>query len=261
VSKAELLGVIQKLEARGVGYSAHKLLTHCRQIWALAMDEEIIDRDPTVTLRKQLKAYKVTHHPAITDPVKLGELLRAMDGYTGNIVTTSALRLAPVLFVRTGELRHALWQDIDLDRAEWAYISTKTHTPHIVPLPTQAVTILTTLHEVTGGGELVFPGTRSKTKPISDNTINAALRYLGFSGDDVVGHGFRATARTILDEVLQYPPHIIEQQLAHAVKDPNGRAYNRTAHLPQRTAMMQGWADYLDKLKAGAEVIPFARVA
>ena len=167
-----------------------------------------------------------------------------------------ALRLAPLVFVRPGELRNAQWDDVDLDTAEWRYLVTKTKTWHIVPLSRQALDVLRELHPLTGTGRFVFPGARDQTRPMSDNTVLGAMRTLGIGKEEMSGHGFRAMARTILDEILGFPPHLIEHQLAHAVRDPLGRAYNRTAHLPERRAMMQKWADYLDGLKAGGEVIP-----
>jgi len=172
-------------------------------------------------------------------------------------VVKAALRLAPLVFVRPGELRSAEWGDIDLDAAEWRFITSKTKTPHIVPLATQAVAILRELRPRTGNGRYVFPSPRTGARPMSDNAVLAALRRSGIETDEMSGHGFRAMARTILDEVLGFRADIIEHQLAHAVRDPNGRAYNRTAHLPERKRMMQEWADYLDKLKADVKVIPF----
>jgi integrase len=186
----------------------------------------------------------------VTEPNHVAELLRTIDGYQGTLVVACALRLAPLVFVRPGELRKAEWKDIELDCAEWRYTVTKTNTPHIVPLSTQAVTILRELHALTGTGRFVFPGARSNGRPMSDNAILAAMRRMGIAKDEMSGHGFRAMARTILDEVLGVRPDLIEHQLAHAVRDPNGRAYNRTAHLPERRKMMQQWADYLDELKA-----------
>ena len=179
-----------------------------------------------------------------------------IDGYQGTLTVNCALRLAPLVFVRPGELRKAEWAHIDLDAAEWRYTVSKTDTPHIVPLATQAVAILRELQALTSGSRYVFPSARSWQRPMSENAILAALRRLGIAKNEMSGHGFRAMARTILDEVLGVRPDLIEHQLAHAVRDPNGRAYNRTAHLPERRKMMQQWADYLDKLKAGAEVIP-----
>ena len=202
-----------------------------------------------------------THLAATTDPKQVAQILRAMDGYEGTLTVRCALRLAPLVFVRPGELRKAEWADIDLDAAEWRYTVTKTNTPHIVPLAKQALDILRELHPLTGRGRYVFPGARSNQRPMCDNAILAAMRRMGIEKDEMCGHGFRAVARTILDEVLGVRPDFIEHQLAHAVRDPNGRAYNRTAHLPERKKMMQQWADYLDKLKAGAEVIPIRKGA
>ena len=162
-------------------------------------------------------------------------------------------------FVRPGELRHAEWTAMDLDGGEWRYTVTKTNTPHIVPLSSQAVATLRELKPLTGRGRYVFSSARSSQRPMSDNAILAAMRRMGIAKDEMSGHGFRAMARTILDEVLGFRPDFIEHQLAHAVRDPNGRAYNRTAHLVERRKMMQAWADYLDKLKNGADVIPILK--
>jgi len=202
---------------------------------------------------------KVKHHAAITEPQEVAILLRALEGYQGGFVVKSALRLAPMFFVRPGELRHAEWAEINLDEATWNIPAPKMKMKqaHIVPLCKQAVDILKELHDYTGGGRYVFPSVRSYARPMSENTINAALRGAGYDKDTMTGHGFRAMARTILDEVLHVRPDYIEHQLAHAVRDPNGRAYNRTAHLEERRKMMQQWADYLDGLKAGAVVVPF----
>ena len=198
---------------------------------------------------------KSEHFAATTNPKQVAQILRAMDGYEGTPTLRGALRLAPLVFVRPSELRKAEWADIDLDAAEWRYTVTKTNTPHIVPLSQQAVEILRELHPLTGRGRYVFPGARSNQRPMSDNAILAAMRCMGIDKAKMTGHGFRAVARTLLDEVLGVRPDYIEHQLAHAVRDPNGRAYNRTAHLPERKKMMQQWADYLDKLKADAGVV------
>ena len=213
------------------------------------------ERDPSGDLRGALSPVKGKHFAATTEPKQLAGILRAMDGYEGMLTVQCALRLAPLVFVRPGELRMAEWKDIDLDVAEWRYIVTKTNTPHVVPLSRQAVEILRELQPLTGNGRFVFPGARTNRRPMSDNAILAAMRRMGIGKEEMTGHGFRAVARTILDEVLTVRPDLIEHQLAHAVRDPNGRTYNRTAHLPERRKMMQQWADYLDKLKAGAEVI------
>jgi integrase len=172
-----------------------------------------------------------------------------LDGYRGSPQVKFSMRLAPLVFVRPGELRHALWADFDLEAGEWRYLVTKTQTPHIVPLAAQAVAILKDLRPMTGRGRYVFPSARTAARPMSDNAILAAMRRMGIGEDEMTGHGFRAVARTILDEVLGFRPDIIEHQLAHTVKDPNGRAYNRMAHLAERRVMMQRWADYLDELK------------
>ena len=191
----------------------------------------------------------------------MAKILRVLDGYVGTPVVCAALRLAPLVFVRPGELRHAKWADVDLERAEWRFVATKTDTQHVVPLADQAVQILRELQLTTRRSEFVFPSARSGRRPMSDNAVLAAMRRMGIGKEEMSGHGFRAMARTILDEVLGFRPDFIEHQLAHAVRDPNGRAYNRTAHLPERRKMMQVWADYLEGLKVGCEVIPIDRSA
>jgi integrase len=256
VNAPTLLAVVRKIEARGALETAHRALGNCGQVFRYAVATGRAERDPTGDLRGALPPVKGEHFAAITEPKRVAELLRAIDGYQGSKVVHVALRLAPMVFVRPGELRRAAWADIDLDAAEWRYTVSKTNTPHIVPLSTQAVAILRELHGLTSSSAFVLPGARSWKRPMSDNAINVALRSMGIGKDEMSGHGFRATARTILDEVLGVRPDLIEHQLAHAVRDPNGRAYNRTAHLPERRKMMQQWADYLDKLKAGADVIP-----
>ena len=256
ISAPELLAVVRRIEGRGALETAHRALGTCGQVFCYAVATGRAERDPSADLRGALPPVKGEHFAAITDPKRVGELLRALDGYQGTLTVECALRLAPLVFVRPGELRRAEWADIDLDAAEWRYTVTKTDTPHIVPLSTQAVAILRELHGLTGGGQYVFPGGRSPKRLMSDNAILAAMRRMGIGKEEMSGHGFRAMARTILDEVLGVRPDLIEHQLAHAVRDPNGRAYNRTAHLPERRKMMQQWADYLDKLKAGADVIP-----
>jgi integrase len=193
---------------------------------------------------------KSTHFAATTDPKRFSEILRVMDGYEGTLTVRCALRLAPLVFVRPGELRKAQWANMDLEGAEWRYTVSKTNTPHIVPLSKQAIAIMRELHPLTGDGQFVFPGARTNQRPMSDNAILAAMRRMGIDKEEMSGHGFRAVARTILDEVLGIRPDFIEHQLAHAVRDPNGRAYNRTAHIVERRKMMQQWADYLDTLKA-----------
>lgn len=261
ITAPELLSVIRRVEGRGALETAHRAMANCGQVFRYAIATGRAERDLSADLRGALPPVTQEHFAAITDPAQVGGLLRAIDGYQGTFVVKCALRLAPLVFVRPGELRKAKWSDIDLDAAQWRYMVTKTKTDHIVPLSTQAVEIFRELHELTGSSEYCFPSPRSWKRPMSDNAILSALRRSGIGKEEMSGHGFRAMARTILDEVLGIRPDYIEHQLAHAVRDPNGRAYNRTAHLPERRAMMQQWADYLDKLKAGAEVMPIRRSA
>jgi integrase len=261
VTAPDLLAVLRRIEGRGALDTAHRALGSCGQIFRYAVATGRCERDPSGDLRGALSPVKGKHFAATTEPKQLAGILRAMDGYEGMFTVQCALRLAPLVFVRPGELRMAEWKDIDLDVAEWRYIVTKTNTPHVVPLSRQAVEILRELQPLTGSGRFVFPGARTNRRPMSDNAILAAMRRMGIGKEEMTGHGFRAVARTILDEVLTVRPDLIEHQLAHAVRDPNGRAYNRTAHLPERRKMMQQWADYLDKLKGGAEVIPIHQSA
>lgn len=259
IKAPELLRMLQNIEARGVIETAYRIKIVCGQVFRYATATGRAEGDPTAALKGALSKRKVKHHASITDPKEAAVLLRAIDDYQGGFIVKQALRLAPLVFVRPGELRQAEWAEIDLENAEWNIPAEKMkmNQPHLVPLSRQAVEILRELKPVTGSGKYVFPGRASK--PLSENGINAALRYLGYDKDTMTGHGFRAMARTILDEVLQVRIDFIEHQLAHAVKDPNGRAYNRTAHLAERRKMMQLWADYLDGLKQGARVIPIGR--
>lgn len=256
ITATQLLEVIRRIEQRGALETAHRALGNCGQVFRYAVATGRAVRDPSGDLRGALPPVKGKHFAAITEPEKVAEILNAFDSYEGTLTVRCALRLAPLVFVRPGELRQAEWADINLDTAEWRYTITKTSTQHIVPLSSQAVEILRELQPLTGRGRYVFPGARSAARPMSDNAILAAMRSMGISKEEMSGHGFRAMARTILDEVLGFRPDYIEHQLAHAVRDPNGRAYNRTAHLPERRKMMQKWADYLDGLATGANVIP-----
>lgn len=260
IAAPELLATMRRIESRAPE-TAHRALGNCGQVFRYAIATGRCARDPSSDLRGALPPVNGGHFAATTEPKRLGAILQAMDGYAGTLVVTSALRLAPLVFVRPGELRHAKWTDIDLEQAEWRYMVTKTKTPHIVPLSTQAVSILRELHPVTGDGTFVFPSARSNKRPMSDNAILMAMRTMEIGKDEMSGHGLRAVARTILDEVLGFRPDFIEHQLAHAVKDPNGRAYNRTTHLAERHKMMQGWADHLDTLKAQATTAQFQRSA
>jgi integrase len=263
INSKELLGVLQRIENRGAIETAHRALQNCGQVFRYAAATGRTERDPTLPLKGALPPVKQSHRAAITDPKEIAGLLRACDDYQGQFVTKCALRLAPLFFVRPGELRKAEWAEVDFDKSEWCIPAArmKMRQPHIVPLCTQSVTILRDLHAHTGDGRFVFPGARSNGRPMSDNAILSALRRMGFAKDEMSGHGFRAMARTILDEVLHVRPDFIEHQLAHAVRDTEGRAYNRTAHIEERRKMMQQWADYLDVLKVGAVVIPFNKAA
>jgi integrase len=255
INAPELLAVLRRVESRGAQETAHRIKSICGRVFRYAVATGRAKRDPAADLKGALPPVKKSHLAAITDPVKVADLLRAIDGYQGSLRIKCALRLAPLVFVRPGELRQAEWTEIDLEKAEWNIPATrmKIKEPHLVPLATQAIAILRELQPLTGQGRYVFPSVRSFGRPMSNNTINAALRLLGYGKDEMTGHGFRAMARTILDEVLQVRPDFIEHQLAHAVRDPNGRAYNRTAHLGERRKMMQDWADYLDRLKLGED--------
>ena len=254
VTAPTLLSVLRRIENRGALETAHRAHQNCGQIFRYAVATGRAERDPSGDLKGALPPPRKKHLAAITNPDDVAALLRAMDNYQGTLVTKCALRFAPLVFVRPGELRQAEWKEFDLEKEEWCIPATrmKMNEPHIVPLASQAIEILQELHPLTGRGRYIFPSARSAKRPMSNNAILAALRRMGYSKDEMSGHGFRAMARTILDEVLGYRVEWIEHQLAHAVKDANGRAYNRTTHLPQRKEMMQKWADYLDALKAQA---------
>jgi len=262
IKATELLAALRRIEARNAIETAHRALQICGQVFRYAIATGRTERDITPDLRGSLMQAKAGHFSAVTEPKQAAELLRIIDGYTGTLVVKSALQLAPLVFVRPGELRQAEWEHIDLDVKEWRYLVTKTKTPHVVPLSKQAIEILTNLQPLTGNGRFVFPSARTPngSRAMSDVALLAALRRMGIGKDEMTVHGFRALARTILDEVLGFRPDFIEHQLAHAVRDPNGRAYNRTAHLPERHKMMQAWADYLDGLKNGPQVIAFKKI-
>lgn len=259
ITAQELLAVIRRIEGRGAVETSHRALSNCGQVFRYAVATGRAERDPSGDLKGAIPPAKGGHMAATTDPKRVAEILRAMEGYEGTLIVRCALSLAPLVFVRPGELRKAEWADIDLEAAEWRYLVTKTQTQHIVPLCTQALSILKEIQPLTGKGRYVFPSARSSARPMSDNAVLAAMRRMGISKEEMCGHGFRAMARTILDEVLGVRPDFIEHQLAHAVKDPNGRAYNRTAHLEERRKMMQQWGDYLDLLKVGAAVAQLPR--
>ena len=252
ITVPQLLEVIRRIENRGTLETAHRALSDCGQIFRYAIATARAERDLSSDLRGALPPVKhKKHFAAITDPKDVGVLLKTLDGYQGTLIVRCALRLAPLVFVRPGELRHAEWDEFDFSKQEWRIPDEKMkmRSDHIVPLSRQAIKILKELHPLTGHGKYVFPGARSAKRPMSDNAILAAMRSMGIDKYEMSGHGFRAMARTILDEELGFRPDFIEHQLAHAVRDPNGRAYNRTAHLKERKKMMQKWSDYLDKLK------------
>jgi len=256
ITALEILTVLRRIEDRGALDTAHRALQNCGQVFRYAVATGRALRDPCGDLRGALPPARPGHFAAITDPDRVAELLRAIDDVPAGLVVKSALRLAPLLFARPGELRMARWTEIDLDKAEWRYTVSKTKTDHLVPLSLQAVAILRELHPLTGHGDYVFPGARSNGQPMSGMAVNVALRRAGYNTrEEQTGHGFRAMARTILHQELGIAPEIIEHQLAHRVPDALGTAYNRTKFLKERRTMMQTWADYLGKLKAGAEVI------
>jgi len=250
ITAPQLLEALRCIEQKGFLETAHRVHQICGQIFRYAIATGRADRDITLSLKGALPPTKVKHFAAIIDPTKLGELLRVIKVYNGCFATQCALRLAPMFFVRPGILRQAEWSEMDLKNAQWHIPATKMKMgqPHLVPLSKQALAIVQNLHRLTGTGQYLFPSVLTNKRPMSDNTINAALKRLGYPSSEITGHGFRATARTILDEVLGFRPDIIEHQLAHIVRDPLGRAYNRTSHLPLRIEMMQKWSDYLDEL-------------
>jgi len=261
VTAPELLAALRKIEGRGAIETAHRARALAGQIFRYAIATGRAERNPASDLIGALAQPDETHFASVTDPAEVGPLLRALWSYPGTAPVAAALKLAPMVFVRPGELRRARWADIDPDAAEWRFMASKTGQPHIVPLATQAVAILRDLYPITGRGEFVFPSARGRGRPMSEAAVLAALRRMGFDGDTMTGHGFRAMARTILDEVLGFRPDYIEHQLAHAVRDPLGRAYNRTQHLDERRKMMQAWADYLDMLREGSNVVALRKIA
>ena len=268
-----LLTLLRKIEARGAIETAHRALENIGQVFRYAVVTGRIQSDPSRDLKGALKKPTVRHMAAITEPVELGGLLRAIDGYAGTYVVRAALQLAPMLMLRPGELRFAKWEEFDLDGSLWSIPAIRMKRQkdgklngdaHLVPLPRQAVAVLRDLAQLTGPSGLVFRGERDHERAMSENTVNAALRRMGYdTAATMTGHGFRATARTILDEVLGWKKDVIEAQLAHAVSDSLGRAYNRTEFREQRRKMLQAWADYLDGLRGGNNVVAvdFSRAA
>jgi integrase len=260
IDAPEMLKLLQRIEARGAPETAHRTKQRCGQIFRYAIATGRAKHDPTADLKGALTPVAVKHRTAITDPTKVGELLRAIDGYTGSLVVCTALKLAPLLFVRPGELRQAEWAEFDLDKAQWRIPASKMkmREEHIVPLPVQAVDALRELEPLTGRGQYTFPGERSRQRPMSDAAINAALRRMGFDKDTMTGHGFRAMASTCLNE-MGWPPDVIERQLAHAERNKVRAAYNRAQYLVEHKKMMQAWADYPDTLKVGGNVVAIGK--
>ncbi len=256
IGAPDLLAVLRRIEGRGAHETAHRTKARCGQVFRYAIATGRATRDPAADLRGALHPVVSKSHAAITDPAKVGELLRAIEDYRGGLVVRCALKLAPLVFVRPGELRRAEWAEIDLDGAQWRIPAAKMKMgeEHIVPLSSQAVAILRELHALTGRGRYVFPGLRTAGAPMSENTINAALRLLGYDKDTMTGHGFRALASTRLNE-MGWAPDVIERQLAHAERNKVRAAYNRAQHMAERKKMMQAWADYLDGLRVGGKVI------
>ena len=263
IKAAEVLAVLRKVEARGRLETANRLRAIIGAVFRHAIATVRAEVDPTTALRGALQAPEVTHRAAITDPAALGGLLRAIDGFVGQPVTGAALRLLPLVFTRPGELRMARWSEVSLDEAVWRIPAerTKMRREHLVPLPTQALAILRQLHALTGKGGLLFPSIRSAHRPMSDNTLNAALRRLGYGKDEVTAHGFRATASTLLNESGRFSSDAIERALAHQDPDPVRRAYARGSFWKERVEMAQWWADHLDILREGGEIVSFRQPA
>lgn len=264
ITTAELLPVLQRIEQANKLETAQRTKQLCSGVFCYAVYTGRALTDPTTALRGALATPKVRHRASITDPKEIGPLLRALDGYQGHFVTVCALRLAPLLFVRPGELRHAEWTEFDLEAKEWRVPAPtmKMRKPHIVPLSEQAIAVLTELKPLTGEGRYVFPSSHGRGRPMSENTVLAALRRLGYSGDQMTGHGFRSMASTLLNE-QGYNRDAIERQLAHTERNKVRAAYNYAEYLPERRKMMQAWADYLDTLRLGSNVVAgaFGRAA
>jgi len=258
ITAPEILAVLRRIENRGAIETAHRVKQICGQVFRYTIATGRAERDPSADLRGALPPTKPKRMSTITVPKQIGELLRAIDGYEGHLITRCALRLAPLVFVRPGELRQAEWREINFEQAEWKIPAEKMKMgfPHIVPLATQAVELLKEIEPLTGRGRYVFPSLRTAERPMSNNTVLAALRRLGYAKEEMSGHGFRAMASTVLHE-QGWLSDIIERQLAHTERNSIKAAYNYAQHLPERRRMMQSWADYLDKLKKGGEIIPF----
>jgi len=262
IDAPEVLAVLKRIEAGGAHETAHRVKARIGQVFRYAIAHGLATRDPSADLRGALAPVVSKSHAAVTEPAQVGDLLRALDGYAGQLATRCALRLAPLVFARPGELRHMEWAELDMAAAEWRIPAPKMkmREAHVVPLSSQAVAILGEVQALTGRGRYVFPGIRTATEPMSENTVNAALRRMGFDKDTMTGHGFRAMASTRLNE-MGWAPDVIERQLAHAERNKVRAAYNRAQYMAERKKMMQAWADYLDGLRAGGTVLAFKRKA
>lgn len=263
IKAPDVLHALRKIESRGALDVVRKARQTAGQIFRYAVSTGRAERDPTPDLKDALKTGTTKHYASITEPKKVGKLMLAIHAYQAGPIVMSALRLAPLIFCRPGELRKLEWQEVNLEemRIDLPVEKIKMKEPLIIPLSSQAIEILKEIQLHTGNGRFVFPNARSLSRPMSDNGLRMALRTMGYTNEDMTVHGFRAMARTLLDEQLNFPVDWIEHQLAHAVKDVNGRAYNRTKHLSQRKEMMQTWADYLDSLRLGVNnVVPFRAI-
>ena len=261
ITALEVLSVLRQVEGRGRYETARRLRSTCGTIFRYAIATGRAERDPSADLRGALTSPKANHRAAIVDPAGIGAMLRAIDGYDGLPITKAALRLAPLVFVRPGELRHAEWAEFDLAAAEWRIppAKMKMRRAHRVPLSRQSINVLRDLQPISGGGRFLFPSIRSTVRPMSENTLNAALRRLGYGTDEMTAHGFRAMASTRLNEMGGWNPDAIERQLAHQEQDDTRRAYIHAAeYWPERVKMMQAWADYLDELRERGKAVPFA---
>lgn len=255
----EVLDAVRPFEASKNDEKAHRTLQFIGQVFRYAVANQLVPSDPTRDLRGALAKRSAKHHAAILDPVKAGEMLRAIDGYEGHPSTRIALQLSALLFVRPGELRRAEWTEIDMTSGVWRIPAAKmkARQEHAVPLSSQALDLFSEAEVLSAGGRYVFPSIRSPLNPMSENTVNAALRRLGFTGDEMTAHGFRAMASTLLNESNKWSPDAIERSLAHKDKDTIRAAYHRGAHWAERVEMAQWWADYLDQLRQGADILPF----
>lgn len=258
IKAPDVLEVVLPIAKRQTVETAHRVLNHCHRIFKYAVAHGLMEYDPSPAVADALPPIKVKHRAAITEPRQVGQLMTAIDNYTGTFIVHCGLKLSPLLFARPGEIRQMEWKDVDLDAKEWHYFVTKTETEQIVPLSKQAIDVLMDIRRLTGRGRYVFPSARSDKQPMSNNTIRLALRTMGYDKETMSAHGFRTTASTLLNE-QGWSPDAIERQLAHTSRNKVRAVYNRAQYLEERQKMMQAWADYLDSLKNGADVIPIRK--